>query len=144
MKRFLAIIPLAVAVGCGKAPPSSPPAGKAAEPTVSELVHVPFQQVTITDEHGMRTITVPAVPAAPAIPAPTVHSVVDKLDKAIKEIAKTQKRASNSGDLRTIEICGHLLDRLREVTERLNKPDHDLAHELEEIGEVMAVLSKGH
>jgi hypothetical protein len=81
MSRSVLLIALVVAVGCGKAPQSPTPVGKAADQPVSQPVQVPFQQVTITDEHGTRTVTVPAdtpflPPPAPVLPDGTTIAPV--------------------------------------------------------------------
>jgi hypothetical protein len=124
MKRLLSV--LILVVGCGEQ------AEKAAQPMAPVAVPVaipPAQPV------------LPAVPVKDVAPAgevvtPSADEVWNSYIEAVKEAVRIMTRAAESGDSETMERSGPLFDRLVEVRDRLEKPDPDLAHEMEEIRQV--------
>lgn len=140
-------------VGCGDNVSSSIPSAVEKPAVMPQTV---LTQKVVTDEHGTRTITVP-VPVYSGEPikgltgerAPrpkakveplTMESVGADLDQAIREMKEVLTK--HGGDARVREICRPLVYRLSDVSERLQKPDCNLAHEQAEIREIREALRR--
>jgi hypothetical protein len=81
-----------------------------------------------------------AAPAMPVLPVtPEEFAARSHMEAAIREFEWSLKQTTDPEELKK---TSSLLQRLREVSVRLQSPDRDLAHELQEIREIRAALKE--